>query len=148
MAECTETGGGVAADAAARGEAGQTSVWTHVTTTQAETQKYGISIDAQKVSNLRYADDTALCGKYHEEICYLLDAINERGKEKKMKLNAREKKLCIFEKVSIRMLQLMASSWKESMVLYILAHAKRVAENVKLKTQTHYTSKIQDDRIG
>ena len=93
MAECTETGGGVAADAAARGEAGQTSVWTHVTTTQAETQKYGISIDGQKVSNLRYADGTALCGKYHEEICYLLDAINERGKEKKLKLNARGKKV-------------------------------------------------------
>ena len=50
---------------------------------EAETEKYGISIGGQKVSNLRYADDTALCGKDHEETCNLLDAINERGKEKK-----------------------------------------------------------------
>ena len=73
--------------------------------------------------------------KYHEEICYLLDVINEReviNERKEAETKCKEKKLCIFEKVSIRMLQLMASSWKESMVLYILAHAKRVAENVKL----------------
>ena len=54
---------------------------------------YGISIGGQKVSNLRYADDTALCGKDHEEICNLLDAINERGKEKNMKLNAKKTKV-------------------------------------------------------
>ena len=45
------------------------------------------------IPNLRYADDTALCGKDHEEICNLLDAINERGKEKNMKLNAKKTKV-------------------------------------------------------
>ena len=57
------------------------------------TENFGISIGGRKVSNLRYADDTALCAENHEEICTLLNNINEKGKEKNMKLNAKKTKV-------------------------------------------------------
>ena len=47
------------------------------------TDEFGISIGGRKVSNLRYADDTALCAETHDEICTLLNNINEEGKKKK-----------------------------------------------------------------
>ena len=59
----------------------------------ANTQDYGISIGGRKVSNLRYADDTALCADNHEDICTLLNNINEEGKKKNMKLNAKKTKV-------------------------------------------------------
>ena len=57
------------------------------------TENFGISIGGRKVSNLRYADDTALCAENHEEICTLLNNINDKGKEKNMKLNAKKTKV-------------------------------------------------------
>ena len=59
----------------------------------AKTEDFGISIGGRKVSNLRYADDTALCAKSHEEISILLNNINEEGKKKNMKLNAKKTKV-------------------------------------------------------
>ena len=38
----------------------------------------------RKISNLRYADDTALCAESHEEILTLLNNIIEEGKKKNM----------------------------------------------------------------
>jgi len=49
----------------------------------------GIKIGGRKISNLKYTDDTALCADNHEEICMLLNNINEEGKVKNMKLNAK-----------------------------------------------------------
>merc|ERR1712074_112699 len=43
--------------------------------------------------HLRYADDTALCADNHEDICKLLNNINEEGKKKNMKLNAKKTKV-------------------------------------------------------
>ena len=44
-------------------------------------------------TNLRYADDTALCEDNHDDICQLLNNINEEGKLKNMKLNAKKTKV-------------------------------------------------------
>ena len=59
----------------------------------AEVNNFGIKIGGQKISNLRYADDTALCADNHEDICKLLNNNNEEGKLKNMKLNAEKTKV-------------------------------------------------------
>ena len=53
----------------------------------------GINIHGLNINNLRYADDTALCAESHEEIVMLLNNINEEGKKKNMKLNAKKTKV-------------------------------------------------------
>ena len=57
------------------------------------TEDFGINIGGRKVSNLRYADDTALCADNYQDICTLLNNINEEGKKKNMKLNAKKTKV-------------------------------------------------------
>ena len=59
----------------------------------ARVDDFGIKIGGRLVSNLRYADDTALCADSHEDICMLLNNINEEGKTKNMKLNAKKTKV-------------------------------------------------------
>ena len=52
----------------------------------------GIVVGGRKFSNLRYADDTALCTKSFQETVDYLNAINEGGKAKNLKLNAAKTK--------------------------------------------------------
>ena len=59
----------------------------------ANVDSYGIKIGGRLVSNLRYADDTALCADNHADICTLLNNINEEGKTRNMKLNAKKTKV-------------------------------------------------------
>ena len=66
------------------------SLYTEKIMRDAEVGNFGIKIGGQKVSNLRYADDTALCADNHDDICQLLNNINEEGKLKNMKLNAKK----------------------------------------------------------
>ena len=68
------------------------SLYTEKIMRDAEVENFGIKIGGQKVSNLRYADDTALCADNHDDICQLLNNINEEGKLKNMKLNAKKDK--------------------------------------------------------
>ena len=69
------------------------SIYTEQIMRDSNTQEYGIGIGGRKVSNLRYADDTALCADNHEDVCTLLNNINEEGKKKNMKLNAKKTKV-------------------------------------------------------
>ena len=69
------------------------SIYTEQIMRKSNTEDYGISIGGRKVSNLRYADDTALCANNHQDICTLLNNINEKGKRKNMKLNAKKTKV-------------------------------------------------------
>ena len=69
------------------------STYTEKIMRDAEVDNYGIKIGGRPISNLRYADDTALCADNHEDICQLLDNINEKGKLKNMKLNAKKTKV-------------------------------------------------------
>ena len=54
---------------------------------------HGIKIGGRLISNLRYTDDTALYADNHKEICKLLNSINEEGKLKNMKINAKKNKV-------------------------------------------------------
>ena len=55
------------------------STYTEKIMRDAEVDNYGIKIGGRPISNLRYADDTALCADNHEDICQLLNNINEKG---------------------------------------------------------------------
>ena len=69
------------------------SCYTEKIMRDSETENFGIKIGGRPISNLRYADDTALCASSHEDICMLLNKINEEGKTKNMKLNAKKTKV-------------------------------------------------------
>ena len=69
------------------------SLYTEKIMRDADVDSFGIKIGGQKISNLRYADDTALCADNYEDICQLLHNINEEGKLKNMKLNAKKTKV-------------------------------------------------------
>ena len=51
------------------------------------------SIGGKLISNLRYADDTALCAQTQEEAEQLLTKVNDAGKERLLKLNVKKTKL-------------------------------------------------------
>ena len=78
------------------------SVYTEKIMRDADVNNFGIKIGGQKISNLRYADDTALCADSHEDICQLLNNINEEGKLKNMKLNAKKTKVMFVGKGQYR----------------------------------------------
>ena len=69
------------------------STYTEKIMRDAEVDNYGIKIGGRPIYNQRYADDTALCADNHEVICQLLNNINEKGKLKTMKLNAKKIKV-------------------------------------------------------
>ena len=47
------------------------------------------------ISNLRYADDTALCGKSPQEINNIVHKVNDAGRKRLLKLNAQKTKLMV-----------------------------------------------------
>ena len=69
------------------------SVYTEQIMRDAAVGNIGIKIGGRNISNLRYADDTALCADSHDDICQLLNNINAEGKLKNMKLNAKKTKV-------------------------------------------------------
>ena len=54
---------------------------------------YGIKVGGRKISNLRYADDTALLAKDHQEASDIINNLNNTGEEKNLKLNAKKTKV-------------------------------------------------------
>ena len=52
-------------------------------------------IGERSISNLRYADDTALCGKSPQEINNIVHKVNDAGRIRLLKLNARKTKLMV-----------------------------------------------------
>ena len=69
------------------------NVYSEQVMRDSNTQEYGISVGGRKVSNLKYADDTALCADDLEDICTLLNNMNKEGKKINMKLNAQKTKV-------------------------------------------------------
>ena len=49
----------------------------------------------RSISNLRYADDAALCGKSQQEINNIVHKVNDAGRIRLLKLNARKTKLMV-----------------------------------------------------
>ena len=59
---------------------------------EADITESGAVIGGRSISNLRYADDTALCGKSLREINNI---VNDAGRIRLLKLNARKTKLML-----------------------------------------------------
>ena len=68
------------------------SLYTEQVMRENTDDEVGIVVGGRKFSNLRYADDTALCTKSFQETIDYLNAINEGGKAKNLKLNAAKTK--------------------------------------------------------
>ena len=62
---------------------------------EAEITESGAVIGGRLISNLRYADDTALCGKSTQEISNIVHKVNDAGRIRLLKLNARKTKLMV-----------------------------------------------------
>ena len=58
---------------------------------EAEITESGAVIGGRSISNLRYADDTALCGKSPQEINNIVHKVNYAGVIRLQTLNARKK---------------------------------------------------------
>ncbi|GFO42502.1 endonuclease-reverse transcriptase [Plakobranchus ocellatus] len=59
---------------------------------ETDVDQYGIEVGGRKISNLRYADDTALFAKNHEEASKFIEELNQAGVSKSLKLNAKKTK--------------------------------------------------------
>ena len=62
---------------------------------EADITESGAVIGGRSISNLRYADDTALCGKSLQEINNIVHKVNDAGRIRLLKLNARKTKLMV-----------------------------------------------------
>ena len=69
------------------------SLHTESVMREAEIEELGVRIGGKLISNLRYADDTALCAQTQEEAEQLLTKVNDAGKERLLKLNVKKTKL-------------------------------------------------------
>ena len=58
----------------------------------AEASSFGITVGGKAISNLRYADDTALIENSKEALEYLTKNVNEVGKQLNLKLNVKKTK--------------------------------------------------------
>ena len=61
----------------------------------ADQTESGAVIGGRKISNLKYADDTSLCGKSPQEIYNVVHKANYAGKIGVLKLNARKTKMMV-----------------------------------------------------
>ena len=59
----------------------------------AECDRFGVKVGGIKISNLRYADDTALIESTEEGITEFTNSVNEAGKALYLKLNMKRSKL-------------------------------------------------------
>ena len=62
---------------------------------EAEITESGVVIGGRSISNLWYADDTALCRKSPQEINNIVHKVNYAGRIRLLKLNARKTKLMV-----------------------------------------------------
>ena len=62
---------------------------------EAEITESGAVIGGRSISNLRYADDTALCGKSPQEINNIVHKVNYAGRIRLLKVNAQKTNLMV-----------------------------------------------------
>ena len=62
---------------------------------EVEITESGAVIGGRSISNLQYADDTALCGKSPQEINNIIHKVNDAGRIRLLTLNARKNKLMV-----------------------------------------------------
>ena len=74
----------------------------------AELEDDGVKISGEKISKLRYADDTALLADSYENMCNVLNKVNDAGERSGLKLNAKKTKVMLinckdtFDPINIR----------------------------------------------
>ena len=61
---------------------------------EADITESGAVRGGRSISDLRYADDTALCGKSPQEINNIIHKVNDAGVIRLLKLNARKQHTC------------------------------------------------------
>ena len=61
----------------------------------AEASSFGITVGSKAISNLRYADDTALIENSKEALEHLTRNVNEVGKQLNLKLDVKKTKLMV-----------------------------------------------------
>ena len=71
------------------------NLYTESVIREAGIEEMGIQIGGKLVSNLRYADDTALCANSQEEAERLIGKLNIIGKSRLLKLNVKKTKLLV-----------------------------------------------------
>ena len=69
------------------------SMYTEQLMREADLEEDGVKISGEKLSNLRYADDTALLADSYENMCSVLNKVNEAGERAGLKLNAKKTKV-------------------------------------------------------
>ncbi len=69
------------------------SLYTESVMRETDIEELGVRIGGKPVSNLRYADDTALCAQTREDAEQLLTKVNDAGRERLLKLNVKKTKL-------------------------------------------------------
>ena len=62
---------------------------------EAEVRYLGVSVGGRLLSNLHYADDTALCASNHHEADELINQVNDAGTWRLLKLNVKKTKLFV-----------------------------------------------------
>ena len=62
---------------------------------EAEVRHLGVSVGGRLLSNLCYADDTALCDNNHQEPDELINRVNDVGTRRLLKLNVKKTKLLL-----------------------------------------------------
>ena len=71
------------------------SMYTEQVMREADLDSEGVKISGEKISNLRYADDTALLADSYDSMCNVLDKVNEAGERSGLKLNAKKTKVML-----------------------------------------------------
>ena len=75
------------------------NLYTESVIREADIEEIGIQIGGKLVSNLRYADDTAICVNSQEESERLIGKVNTIGKARLLKLNVKKTKLLKLGKI-------------------------------------------------
>ena len=71
------------------------SMYTEQVMREADLDNEGVKISGERISNLRYADDTALLADSYDSMCNVLNKINEAGGKSGLKLNAKKTKVML-----------------------------------------------------
>ena len=99
----------------------------------------GIKIGGKLDSNLRYADDTALCANSQEDTERLIGKVNTIGKAKLLKLNVKKANL-----LKIRKMQSDAGATVENEPIKVVEHFKYLGS---LKSADGNCSKTPDPEL-
>lgn len=71
------------------------SMYTEQVMREADLDDEGVKIAGERISNLRYADDTALLADSYDSMCNVLNKVNEAGEISGLKLNAKKTKVML-----------------------------------------------------